>query len=341
MSDNIKSSDIDFVLIWVDGNDPKWQQSRKKYDVENKLDTGNHISRYRDWDNLRFWFRGVELFAPWVRKIHFVTCGHYPAWLNKKCDKLNLVRHSDYIDNKYLPTFSANPIEINLHKIEGLAERFVFFNDDCFLLKNIETDYFFKNDLPKDQMIFNVITGNDIQELMPHFLINNNQIINKYNNKKFFIKRNLFKVFNYKYGLDIFRNFSLLMWPNYTSFTYPHLAQPFLKQTFIDVWQKEKLFLDSITSHKFRNAMDVTQYLFRDWQLVNGLFHPTKFKGKRKSLFLNSDKDVQEACDIIKNQKYYDICINDSVRLNNFNENKELIKLAFNKILPNKSVFEL
>ena len=31
--------------------------------------------RYRDWDLLRYWFRGVERFAPWVRRIHFVTWG--------------------------------------------------------------------------------------------------------------------------------------------------------------------------------------------------------------------------------------------------------------------------
>ena len=83
----------------------------------------------------RWWFRAVEKFAPWVNKIHFVTYGHLPKWLNIDNPKLNIAKHSDFIPQKYLPTFSSFPIEVNLHRIKGLAERFVYFNDDMFLLK--------------------------------------------------------------------------------------------------------------------------------------------------------------------------------------------------------------
>ena len=53
---------IDFVIIWVDGNDPKWQKEKNKYDP--KADSDNRIIRYRDWVLLNYWFRGVEKFAP-------------------------------------------------------------------------------------------------------------------------------------------------------------------------------------------------------------------------------------------------------------------------------------
>ena len=77
MSERI--SDIDFVMIWVDGNDLEWRKSKAKYNGDEELFNINDV-RYRDWDTLHYWFRCVEKFAPWVRKIHFVTCGHVPQW---------------------------------------------------------------------------------------------------------------------------------------------------------------------------------------------------------------------------------------------------------------------
>ena len=96
-------SDIDFVIPWVDGNDPEWQKEKNLYDESNK--TGDStIVRYRSWDNLQYWFRAVEKFAPWVRKVYFVTCGQKPEWLNAECSKLVLVDHKDYMPEEALPT---------------------------------------------------------------------------------------------------------------------------------------------------------------------------------------------------------------------------------------------
>ena len=61
---------IDFVITWVDGEDPIWQEEKAKY---SDVGSDKRKSRFRDWDQLRFWFRAVEKFAPWVNKIHFVT----------------------------------------------------------------------------------------------------------------------------------------------------------------------------------------------------------------------------------------------------------------------------
>ena len=82
---------IDFVIMWVDGSDPKWLEEKNKY-LDKKIDTSNAINRYRDMGVLKYWFRGVEKFAPWVNKIHFITCGHLPIWLNADNLKLNIVK---------------------------------------------------------------------------------------------------------------------------------------------------------------------------------------------------------------------------------------------------------
>ena len=51
---------IDFVVMWVDCNDPVWQNKKKTYDDGNGESSNE---RYRDWDNLRFWFRSVEKYG--------------------------------------------------------------------------------------------------------------------------------------------------------------------------------------------------------------------------------------------------------------------------------------
>jgi len=98
---------IDFVITWVNDNDPVWQKSFRTYLPQSQYTDDVSYIRYRNWDNLRYWFRGVEKFAPWVNKIHFITCGQMPDWLNLKAPKLHWVEHSDYIPTENLPTFNT------------------------------------------------------------------------------------------------------------------------------------------------------------------------------------------------------------------------------------------
>ena len=101
---------IDFVIPWVDNTEPEWQKSFETYLPQSSHSSDTREIRYRNWENLKYWFRGVEKFAPWVNKVHFITCGHKPDWLNLNAPKLHFVKHSDYIPSEYLPTFSTRPI---------------------------------------------------------------------------------------------------------------------------------------------------------------------------------------------------------------------------------------
>ena len=71
---------IDFVITWVDGNDPEWLEEKRQYDgtIKNSKNTDNNLNRYRDMGILKYWFRGVEKYAPWVNKIHFVVWKNIP-----------------------------------------------------------------------------------------------------------------------------------------------------------------------------------------------------------------------------------------------------------------------
>ena len=56
---------MDFVLIWVDGGDEEWLKEKAKY---SGTPVDNAAARFRDWGLLKYWFRGVEQFAPWVTR---------------------------------------------------------------------------------------------------------------------------------------------------------------------------------------------------------------------------------------------------------------------------------
>lgn len=327
---------IDFVILWVDGSDKKWLEEKNKYS-EKEIDITNSVIRYRDWDNLRYWFRGVEKFAPWVNKIHFVTFGHLPKWLNVENPKLNIVKHEDYIPKEYLPTFSSHTIELNLHRIENLSENFVYFNDDMFLINKVEEKDFFIKGIPRDSFAENALTSSGKNDIFPHILLNNMDLINRNFKKKKVMKSNLFKYINLKYGSKNYRTLALCIWSKYSMIYDMHIPTAYCKSTFNQVWSKENEILHTTSKNRFRTKDDVNQYVFRYWQLLKGMFVPRKFNFGSYFTLKNDNRDIYQT--IVK-QKHKVICINDSENVDFEKVKKELIE-AFDKILPEKSQFEI
>jgi hypothetical protein len=55
-----------------------------------------------------------------------------PDFLNLDNPKIKIVKHSEIIDEQYLPVFNSAPIEASIHHIPGLSENFLYSNDDMF-----------------------------------------------------------------------------------------------------------------------------------------------------------------------------------------------------------------
>ena len=198
---------IDFVVTWVDGSDEKWLKEKNKYKADKNQDASN--TRYRDYEIIKYFFRSVEKYAPWVNKIYFITWGHVPKWLNSKNPKLVIVKHKDFIPKKYLPTFNSCAIELNMHRIKDLSETFVYFNDDIVLNNYTKEKDFFENGYPKDSAVLNAIIPYG-KSNFEHRLVNNSNLINRNFNMMSVIKRDPFKWFNFKYGSDLIRTFLYL-----------------------------------------------------------------------------------------------------------------------------------
>lgn len=327
----METPNIDFVITWVDNRDPAWQEEKNKYVFQS---TGKDCSdrRYRNWNLLQYWFRGVEQFAPWVNKIHFVTCGHLPEWLNTKHAKLNIVRHSEFIPEHFLPTFNSNAIELNMHRIPGLSEQFVYFNDDMFLINRVSSEDFFKDSLPCDLAVLGAVLPQD--EPVSNIIFNNTKIINRYFSKKDLTICQWRKVLCFCYGKLLIRTLCLYPFSKHTGFYDPHLAIPLRKDTFYNLWEKIKDELENTCSHKVRTSQDYSIWLMRYWQLVSGEFKPHKMLGKYFEI------GNKELISYIRNQKGKMVCCND-VRDNvDFEQEKRNLMKVFDYILPKKSSFE-
>ena len=168
---------------------------------------------------------------------------------------------------------------------------------------------------------------------------NNYKTLDLFYDKRKTILSKPFKYINYKYGFK--RNLQTIK----TTFTYKkfkginneHVAQPFLKSYFYKVWDLVPELTDRTSSHKFRHKNDITEYLMRYFQLMDGNFYPRSPKiGKYFGVSDNNDEIISS----IINQKYKMICINDSDSNVDFEKSKKEINDAFDKILNEKSSFE-
>ena len=136
--------EIDFVYLWVDGNDPKWQAKRNAF-IGNtqKKSAVNCEGRYANNDELKYSLRSIELYAPWIRKIFIVTDNQTPQWLDTSNPKIKIIDHKEIMPAQSLPCFNSCVIEHFIHRIPGLAEHFLYGNDDMFFNKPVTPDMFF------------------------------------------------------------------------------------------------------------------------------------------------------------------------------------------------------
>ncbi|MFZ1468674.1 MAG: stealth conserved region 3 domain-containing protein [Paracoccaceae bacterium] len=158
---------IDAVFTWVDGDDPtfrdareglaeftppepleKWR-SQSEYTGVNEARENPTVSaaqtegRFRNMDELRYALRAIEAYAPWIDKIFVLTNGQVPDWIDTTNPRLRMVSHAEvFADAGCLPTFNSNAIELQMHRIPGLSEEFVYFNDDFFLGRPVTPDDF-------------------------------------------------------------------------------------------------------------------------------------------------------------------------------------------------------
>lgn len=332
---------IDFVVTWVDSNDPEWIKSYNLYRPERPI-TDN--ARFRNWDIFQYWFRAVERYAPWVNKVFLITNGKFPAWINRDCKKLALVKHSDYIPEKYLPTFNSNTIELNLGRIKELSEHFVLFNDDVFINAPVRPEYYFRDGLPCDYN-FESPYSNRLYTKENGYGIGitkycNVAILNSHFNRKKVVRQAWSKWYGkHLWGKPLAMSLLMLGRAQFENFILFHLEQPMLKSTFHEVWEKEPDMLD-LSCSRFRTDLNLNQYLMRYWQLASNKFYPSRRKGISYERY--NETILTDLQKVLLEERTNSVCINDNSYCNEqvFLLASKIVRKCFDRKFPDKSIFE-
>ena len=292
---------MDIVITYVNGLDPEWQK-----DYEKHTNTPILEKRFRDWGTLKYLMRGIEKNMPFIRKVHLVVAreSQVPEWANR--NEVNIVLHKDIIPAKHLPTFNCNPIEMHLHRIEGLAEEYIYFNDDIFPLKPCKATDFF-------------VDGRATLGMSRHLFA-----LNMF--KK--ICRNSNRIARKAIGLK----------PSVCFLRPQHICTPMLKSQCEELYQKvETEIISSLT--KTRSSNNLNQYMFLDYMYLRGMLINKRMSKKHFSLGVASEDKIRK---YIQNPKHSLVCINDvQMSEESYNEIRRTLLNTFEQVLPEKSKFEL
>lgn len=158
---------MDVVYTWVNHNDPEWQKLHKNATAklppsDSRHSSVNDIARYQNRDEIKYSINSLRMYAPWVRNIFIVTNCALPDWAKNDRQIIKVDHRDIFPDTSVLPTFNAFAIEACLHRIDGLSEHFIYFNDDVFLLNPVSISVFFpaagtislfisKHDIPSER----------------------------------------------------------------------------------------------------------------------------------------------------------------------------------------------
>ena len=129
-------------------DDELWRADFAKTNREYNEDNLCDFVRFRSWSTEHLLIRCVKKYMPFVRNIYVLLAreSQKQAWMDE--EGIVVVYHREFIPDKFLPTFNSCAIEMFLHRIPGLSERFIYGNDDMFPLGMLSEQDFFEGNIP-------------------------------------------------------------------------------------------------------------------------------------------------------------------------------------------------
>lgn len=341
---------IDFVLPWVDGSDPTWLAEKNRYLPQHQgLPDAASSSRYQDLGTLRYVLRSIAQNCPWYRRIHLITAGHYPEWLNIHHPKIRLVKHETlFLQPQNLPVFNSSAIEMNLVNLPDLSEQFVYLNDDTVFLRPVPPTRLFQNALPVDFLCHGWLKRNRLFEKLRganswvNALNNNIALINRAHNPAQLDPHFLFAP-SYSAANRLSNALLQYVYRHYFWFEHWHLPQPYTRSTLQQVYAHYEPEILACTRNRFRASNDLTVYLNRYWHLASGQFVPEKHHDGFVRNIASLTQLQAAAHDLDTHQNIRFVCLNDTFQATSAAEYqafKQAQTAFFERYLPQPAEFE-
>lgn len=291
---------MDIVITYVNGNDPLWKADYQKYTDVPVLE-----KRFRDWGTLKYLMRGIQVNMPFIRNVYLVVShpSQVPEWADT--ENLRIVLHKDIIPAEFLPTFNSTTIEMFLHRIEGLDEQYLYFNDDIFPVDSCTPESFFRD-------------GKIVVGFSRHLIVSGMY--------KRHCKRS-----------DRLARKASGMKPGLTFVRAQHICTPMLKSQCEEVWA---LLEDEIKASlsRVRNDSNVNQNLMLDYMYYKGMAISERISSRHFSIAVAG---IDTLTSFLAAPSRALCCINDvKIPESKYLPLREALLAAFDRRFPAKSRFE-
>jgi len=358
----------DIVYLWVNGRDSVFQNNISKY-IQDYDKWAFHKSRYYEHDELLYSLRSIDKYID-HQEIHNIIiviqdeC-QPPDWMNLNHSKIRIVYHSQFIPQRYLPTFTSTTIELFICHIPNLLEKYILMNDDVFFMDELYISNYYMNDkvrfdmeIPKEfttPIYYNIHTNST--EL---YFTNESYQSHSINHKNTTIPKELHIVsqpFNFQNSMNWNIQILKLLFPIHTIYPYksnylyrrqhtPSMCLKSVDNQFIQfisqMSYKDTTLIEWMCGQKFRSN-DVLHY--------NLFIRPYYYYFNGKGIFNTSNAQLVSMTNTQTSHMYMNfipllkcqyMCINDDMDYMNHQTHKTVS--VFHKIMhkqfPNKSIYE-
>ena len=151
-------AEVDIVFTWVNDQDPSWIAARKAHQPQAATADATDTARFRSQDELLYALRGLFRYFDGIGQVFLVTDNQVPRFWTEFADRVHIVDHGDIMSSDVArPTFNSHAIESCLHRIGGLADHYLYLNDDVIIANATGVSDFF-NDQGRAKVFYSKTT---------------------------------------------------------------------------------------------------------------------------------------------------------------------------------------
>ena len=302
-------NEIDLVIPMVFPEDEEWQRTYGRYQGGN----ATRNVRFRSWGTEEMMVRCCLKNMPWLRRIYLLLASpsQVREWMvavkQQHTGRVRMVFHEEFIPEEFLPCFTSPTIEMFLHRIPGLAEHFIYANDDMFPLSPLKAEDFFRKPDFRDDGI----TGLRDDVFLP---------CQHWEEKSWPVRPSIFERKCRNQQQMIASGFGVQL--GNTWLRSGHSFAPLLRSTCEAVWDRHGEEIKKHLSPLKRTEHSYNHYIYSLYQHFAGL----EVDYQPKEQYAGKDTPTSEIAKIISDPEAGIVCINDHERISDWRERAKIVR---------------
>ena len=334
--------DIDLVIPMVFPQDPEWQREyRRRCGGSTAGDAAGTVGnvRWRSWGTEELLVKCCMKYMPWLRCIYILLAQESQArFLNGGYEsheatageaagtvpEVRLVFHREFMPAEVLPCFSSPCIEMFLHRIPGLSERFIYANDDMFPLSPLEPDDFFYYRATNAADVVKGVAGAELFTLCSPLLpcqhiyeLAYPKNPNIFQRKCMWQQNMVGRAFGQQYARTWLRN--------------GHSFAAILKSSCEEVWRRYGKEIRRNLSSLKRTDRSANHYIYQLYQYFTGMYVDHDLKKQ----YVGDGVATDRLADIIRDPQAGIVCINDNEKEKDWKRRAEIVRREIEAKLDN------